>query len=60
MMPIVTIALAKGRTSEQKEKAANEITRTLAETMNVDPAKIWIRFDEFDPANFATGGRLHG
>ena len=59
-MPIITIALKEGRSPEQKAKVAREITRIVAETMEVDPSKIWIRFDDFSPKDFATDGKLHG
>lgn len=59
-MPIITIALKEGRSQEQKKKVAEEITRIVAENMEVDPSKIWIRFDDFSPADFATGGKMHG
>jgi 4-oxalocrotonate tautomerase len=59
-MPIITIALKEGRSQEQKAKVAQEITRIVAENMDVDPSKIWIRFDDFSPKDFATAGKLHG
>ncbi|MCW7754833.1 4-oxalocrotonate tautomerase family protein [Desulfobotulus sp. H1] len=59
-MPIITIALKEGRSQEQKKKVAEEITRIVSEHMEVDPSKIWIRFDDFSPSDFATGGTMHG
>jgi 4-oxalocrotonate tautomerase len=57
-MPIITIAIAKGRTLDQKRTLAREITRVTAETLSVSPEKIWVRLDEFDKDQFAVAGTL--
>ncbi|GAB6096701.1 hypothetical protein JCM14469_29540 [Desulfatiferula olefinivorans] len=57
-MPIITIAIAKGRTLDQKRTLAREITRVTAETLAVSPEKIWVRIDEFDKDQFAVAGTL--
>lgn len=57
-MPIINIAIAKGRSIDQKRTLVREISRVVADTLAVDPEKIWIRIDEFDRDNFAVGGTL--
>lgn len=57
-MPIINIAIAKGRSIDQKRALVREISRVVAETLDVDAEKIWIRIDEFDRDNFAVGGEL--
>ena len=57
-MPIINIAIAKGRSLDQKRTLVREISRVVSETLQVDGKKIWIRIDEFDPGNFAVDGQL--
>ncbi|MBU1170042.1 MAG: 2-hydroxymuconate tautomerase family protein [Proteobacteria bacterium] len=57
-MPIINIAIAKGRSRDQKQTLVREISRVVAQTLSVDPEKIWIRIDEFEKDNFAVGGML--
>jgi 4-oxalocrotonate tautomerase len=58
-MPIVNIAIIKGRTLEQKNEMVKSVTEAIASSINVQPEKIWIRIDEMEKENFATGGELH-
>ena len=57
-MPMINIAIAKGRTLSQKRALIRDISRVVAETLDVPAEKIWIRIDEFDRDNFAVGGQL--
>lgn len=57
-MPIINIAIAKGRSTDQKRTLVREINRVVAETLAVSPEKIWVRIDEFERDNFAVGGEL--
>lgn len=57
-MPIINIAIAKGRTLDQKRTLVREISRVVSKTLDVDGKKIWIRIDEFDRDNFAVDGEL--
>lgn len=58
IMPIIHISIAKGRSLEQKRRLVEKVTEVVAETIDVDPGKIWIRIDEFDRENFAVNGQL--
>jgi len=57
-MPIVTIQMAKGRTTAQKKKVADEITARIAETFGVDPDWVTILFQELDRESIAKAGVL--
>lgn len=58
-MPIVNIAILKGRTLEQKKELVKSVTEAVAKSVDVAPDKIWIRIDEMEKENFATAGLLH-
>ena len=58
-MPIVTIQMACGRDTDVKRKLAGEITRLMADTLNVEPEWVTVLFQEFERENWSTGGRLH-
>lgn len=58
-MPFINVKLAKGRTSEQKQKFAEVVTQAAADILNVEADWVTIVFDEYDRENWATGGTLH-
>lgn len=58
-MPIVNIAILKGRTLEQKKELVKSVTEAVAKSVDVAPEKIWIKIDEMEKDNFATAGTLH-
>ena len=55
-MPIVNIAILEGRTLEQKKELVKTVTAAVAKSVDVPPEKVWIKIDEMDKENFATGG----
>jgi len=57
-MPIVTIQMAKGRTTAQKKKVADEITARIVDTFGVDPDWVTVLFQELDRESIARGGVL--
>lgn len=57
-MPFVSIKIAKGRTTDQKRALAESVTAAIADSINVDPRKVWIQIDEFELENFAVDGQL--
>ena len=57
-MPIVNIAILKGRTLAQKKELVKSVTEAVAKSVDVAPEKIWIKIDEMEKENFATGGTL--
>ncbi len=57
-MPFVSIKIARGRSLEQKRNLVRTVTEAISTAINVQPEKVWIQIDEFEPDNFATNGRL--
>ena len=58
-MPIVSIRMAKGRGIDLKRKLAAEVTRAVAQSLELPPELVTIQIEEFDRENWATGGELH-
>lgn len=58
-MPIVNIAILKGRTLEQKKELVKSVTEAIAKSINAAPERISIKIEEMDGENFATSGKLH-
>jgi 4-oxalocrotonate tautomerase len=57
-MPVVTVDWVAGRSRDQKREVAARITATVAEIGGVDPAAVWVVFNDVDPGDWAVGGRL--
>ena len=57
-MPFVSIKIAKGRSLEQKRNLVRSVTEAISNAINIQPEKVWIQIEEFEPDNFATNGRL--
>lgn len=58
-MPIITIKMAKGRTTEQKQQFVEVITHEAVKTLNVKAEWVTVIFDEYDRENWASNGQLH-
>ena len=57
-VPIVQISLMRGRTEEQKSKAAAAITQILHEHLNSTPDHTYVVFQDVEPSNWAIAGKL--
>ncbi len=57
-MPHVEITLVKGRSAEQKRKAAEKITQIVAEELNAKREDTTVAFVEVEKDSFAHGGVL--
>jgi 4-oxalocrotonate tautomerase len=57
-MPVITIQMAEGRSTEQKRIVARDITKTVATTFGVDPAAIIVLFQELPRESIAKNGEL--
>ena len=57
-MPHVEITLVKGRSVEQKRKAAEKITAIVAEELNAKREDTTVAFHEVEKDSFAHGGVL--
>lgn len=58
-MPIITVKMAKGRTSEQKQQFVESITKEAVKSLNVKEEWVTVLFDEYERGNWATNGQLH-
>lgn len=57
-MPVVTIQMAEGRSLDQKRRVVQEITRSIAETFQVDPGVVTVLIQELKRENIAKSGVL--
>ncbi|MDE2416826.1 MAG: 4-oxalocrotonate tautomerase [Burkholderiales bacterium] len=57
-MPIYRVEMLEGRTLEQKQKLAEEITRVSVQVLGGSPDSVHVLIDEVRRENWATGGKL--
>jgi 4-oxalocrotonate tautomerase len=57
-MPHVEVTLVKGRSLEQKRKAAEKLTQVICEELNAKREDTTVAFLEVDKESFAHGGTL--
>lgn len=57
-MPVVTVQLWKGRTTDQKRKLAKAITDAMVEHAGARPDGLHVIIQEYDLENWARGGVL--
>ena len=55
-MPIVRVTMAAGRTAEQKQDAAREITETIARCCNAHAEHVYVYFEDVSPDEWTVGG----
>ena len=58
-MPNIFIEMIEGRTVEQKQLLAEQITKVTADILQLDPEIITIRFLDTKRENLAKGGKLY-
>lgn len=57
-MPVVTIKMYEGRTREQKDEIAKQITKTLVDVAKTSEDHCWVVFEDMKKSDFAIGGQL--
>lgn len=57
-MPHIQVTLVEGRTTEQKRRIAERLTKVLSEGARVDRKYISLSLVEVKPDGFAEGGEL--
>jgi 4-oxalocrotonate tautomerase len=57
-MPIVRIEMLAGRSPETKQQIAAEMTKTIADLCQVDPAHIYVMFQDVMHADWAVAGKV--
>lgn len=58
-MPVITVKMAKGRSTEQKQQFVESITKEAVKTLKVKEDWVTVIFDEYDRENWASNGQLH-
>lgn len=58
-MPVVNIAMLKGRSIEQKRKLVKSFTESMASILEIKPELISIIIEELDWDNWAVAGEIH-
>jgi 4-oxalocrotonate tautomerase len=57
-MPVVIIKMAEGRTVEQKKTLIHEFTKTIIDTLGVEPDMVTIFIEELDRDNIGKSGKM--
>ena len=57
-MPIVRIEMLAGRSAQTKQLIAQEMTQTMARLCQVDPAHIYVMFNDVRHEDWAVGGKV--
>jgi 4-oxalocrotonate tautomerase len=55
-MPIVKVEMWKGRTTEQKEKIIQNITKVMCETTGCSKEHVWVVITDVDKENWGING----
>ena len=56
-MPIVTIEMWKGKTEQEKEKLIKNVTKTIAESLNIKEEWVHVIIHEPPKENWGIGGK---
>ena len=57
-MPVIEIKWYEGRSREQKEEIARQITKTMVEVGKMTPEHVWIVFENVPRSEWSIGGKL--
>lgn len=57
-MPIITVEMFEGRSRQQKEAFAKEVTEAAVRTLKAPADHTWVVFRESAKENWAMGGKL--
>lgn len=57
-MPLVTIKIIEGRTTEQKRGIAKDVTEAIVKNVGCPPTAVSIDIVDLKPENIAQGGKL--
>ena len=57
-MPFVNIRLVAGRSAEVKREMASRIVTAVAETAKIDPAAVWVVFEDVAEEDWQDGVSL--
>ncbi len=57
-MPLVTIKILEGRTTEQKRSMAKDVTEAIVKNIGCPDSAVQIELVDLKPENIAQGGKL--
>ncbi|MBI4898099.1 MAG: tautomerase family protein [Actinobacteria bacterium] len=57
-MPVITIKMYEGRTREQKDEIAKQVTKTMVEVAKTTEDHVWIVFEDMKKSDFSIAGQL--
>ncbi|MFY9264457.1 MAG: 2-hydroxymuconate tautomerase [Solirubrobacterales bacterium] len=57
-MPVITIKMFEGRTREQKDEIAKQVTRTMVEVAKTTEDHCWVVFEDMKKVDLAIAGQL--
>ncbi|RLG59063.1 MAG: 2-hydroxymuconate tautomerase [Candidatus Hydrothermarchaeota archaeon] len=57
-MPIVEITLFEGRSNELKRKLIEEVSKCIANTLEIPIEQVWVVLREEPKENFGFGGKV--
>lgn len=58
VMPLIRVAMFPGRTAEQKQALAEELTEAFLRTCGGNREGLWVIIDEVPREHWAVGGKL--
>jgi 4-oxalocrotonate tautomerase len=58
-MPLVTIKIIEGRTTEQKRAMARDVTEAISKNIGCPPDAVHIDIVDLKKENIANGGKLY-
>ncbi|MBC7674552.1 MAG: 4-oxalocrotonate tautomerase family protein [Rhodoferax sp.] len=59
-MPVVRVSWFEGKSAEEKQKVAQEITESIVRNTKTDASYIYVIFDDVKPSDWAGSGKLFG
>jgi len=59
-MPVITVDWLEGRTSEQKRRLSEAVTKVFVEIANVSPEQVWMVFRDVKRSDWAMAGKPLG
>jgi 4-oxalocrotonate tautomerase len=57
-VPIIRVEMWEGRSLELKRRLARELTDTLVQIIDCDPATVRVLIDDYSSENWGVGGTL--
>lgn len=59
-MPVVRVSWFEGKTAEEKQKVAQDITDSIVRNTGTDASYIYVIFEDVKTSDWAGGGKLYG